>query len=90
MVNGRPATQGEQAAENKDRSKDFSRHNCGLSILAMRRRLCSYQPQISWRVKFFCFGNLFRKRLRAAFIHILPKPLSKLSKLASMLLQVFI
>lgn len=23
MVNGRPATQGEQAAENKDRSKDF-------------------------------------------------------------------
>lgn len=55
LVNGRPAAQGEQAAENKDKPKDFSRHNCGLPILAMRRRRCSYQSQLSWQVKFFLF-----------------------------------
>jgi len=30
MVNGRPATQGEQAAGSKDRPKNFSRHKLRL------------------------------------------------------------
>jgi hypothetical protein len=32
MVNGRPAAQGEQAAENKDKPQDFSRHNARLTV----------------------------------------------------------
>src|SRR6266403_4296675 len=38
MVNGSSAAQGEQPAQNKYKPKNSSRHNCGLPILAIRRR----------------------------------------------------
>ena len=43
MVNGSSAAQGEQPAQNKYKPKNSSRHNCGLPILAIRRRRDFYQ-----------------------------------------------
>ena len=89
MVNGSSAAQGEQPAQNKYKPKNSSRHNCGLPILAIRRRRDFYQPWFSWQVKFFCFSNLFCKHPPTEPIQNFLRPLSKFAKLAPTLLQIF-
>jgi hypothetical protein len=55
MVNRGPAARDGKAAQNQSKQKGSGRfHNCGLSILAMRR-LCSYQHQLPWQVVFYLF-----------------------------------
>src|SRR5207302_11149183 len=77
MVNGSSAAQGEQPAQNKYKPKNSSRHNCGLPILAIRRRRDFYQPWFSWQVKFFCFSNLFCKHPPTEPIQNFLRPSSK-------------
>jgi hypothetical protein len=54
MINRRPAVQREKAAQ-KQRTQNGckSSHNCGLSILAMRRLRPWYQNQLPWQVIFY-------------------------------------
>jgi hypothetical protein len=59
MVNGRPAAQGEQAAENKGKLKDFPEHNWQLTVPSDTLPPSLVSDSIFMASDFFLFSQFF-------------------------------
>src|SRR5262249_9948114 len=78
------AARSANADQNKDKENDSRHpHNCGLSILAIRRSRHWYQSRFSSQVNFSVFFNSYRKHSQAKPF----KPCATLSKPRSGLRQ---
>jgi hypothetical protein len=70
MVNGRPAAQGEQAAENKDKPQDFSRHDTRLTVPSDMPQLLFVADSIIMASDFFLFLQFFSQASADKFMFL--------------------